>query len=93
MFHWFTREEDDKLEFKRNRKFEKLPFLGDEEQVSGDFPNQLGSNVKFHTLHSEDANNILSALLEQAERLEAIITEIITLKLDGSCGTIIKGIL
>jgi hypothetical protein len=70
--------------------FEKLPFLGDEEQVSGDFPNQPGSKAKFHTLHSEDANNILSALLEQAKRLEAIITELMTLKLDGSCGTAMK---
>jgi hypothetical protein len=70
--------------------FEKLPFLGDEEQVSGDFPNQPGSKAKFHTLHSEDANDSLSALLEQSKRLEAIITERMTLKLDGSCGTKIK---
>ena len=64
--------------------FEKLPFLGDEGQVSGDFPNHLGLNAKPHTLHSEDAKEIISALLEQAKRLEAIITELMTLKLDGS---------
>jgi hypothetical protein len=61
--------------------------LGDEGQVSGDFPNQPGSKAKFHTLHSEDANKILSALLEQAKCLKAIITERMMLKLDGSCGT------
>ena len=65
--------------------FEKLPFLGDEGQVSGDFPNQAGSKAKFHTLHFQDAKELLNALLEQAKRLEAIITELMTLKLDGSC--------
>lgn len=70
--------------------FEILPFLGDEGQVSGDFPNQLGSKAKPHTLYSEDAKEIMSALLEQATLLGATITEIITLKLDGSCGTTIK---
>ena len=60
--------------------------LGDEGQVSGDFPNQLGSKpAKFHTIPSEDAKEIMSALLEQATLLGATITEIMTLKLDGSC--------
>jgi hypothetical protein len=59
--------------------------LGDEGQVSGDFPNQHGSKAKFHTIHFQDAKDILSALLEQAKLLGATITEIMTLKLDGSC--------
>lgn len=59
--------------------------LGDEGQVSGDFPNQPHSKAKFHTLHFQDAKELLNALLEQAKRLEAIITELMTLKLDGSC--------
>ena len=63
----------------------QLPFLGDEGQVSGDFPNQLSSKAKPHTPHSEDAKEIMSALLEQAKLLGATITEIMTLKLDGSC--------
>jgi len=61
--------------------------LGDEGQVSGDFPNQHGSKAKFHTLHFQDTKEILSALLEQAKHLGATITESMTLKLDGSCGT------
>jgi hypothetical protein len=64
--------------------------LGDRGQVSGDFPNQHDSNVKFHTLHHQDVKDILSALLDQAKHLKATITEIMTLKLDGSCGTKIK---
>lgn len=49
--------------------------LGDEGQVSGDFPNQLGSKpAKFHTIPSEDAKEIMSALLEQATLLGATIT-------------------
>ena len=59
--------------------------LGDEGQVSGDFPNKAGSKAKFHTLNFQDAKELLNALLEQAKRLEAIITELMTLKLDGSC--------
>lgn len=70
--------------------FEILPFLGDEGQVSGDFPNQHGSKAKFHTLYSEDAKEIMSALLEQAKLLRATITEIMTLKVDGSC-VILRG--
>jgi hypothetical protein len=59
--------------------------LGDEGQVSGDFPNQVGLKAKFHTLHFQDAKDILFALLEQAKCFGATITEIMTLKLDGSC--------
>lgn len=59
--------------------------LGDEGQVSGDFPNQLGSKAKFHTLHFQDAKDIMSALFEQSKLLVATITERMTLKLDGSC--------
>ena len=59
--------------------------LGDEGQVSGDFPNKDGSKAKFHTLHFQDAKEILSALLEQLKLLRATITERMTLKLDGSC--------
>jgi len=59
--------------------------LGDEGQVSGDFPNKDGSKAKFHTLHLNDAKEILSVLLEQATLLGATITEIMTVKLDGSC--------
>ena len=66
--------------------------LGDVGQVSGDFPNQPGSKEKFHTPHSKDVKEILSALLKQVKLLdlEATISEIMTLKLDGSCGTKIK---
>ena len=64
--------------------------LGDEGQVSGDFPNQHGSKAKFHTIHFQDAKDILSALLEQAKLLGATITEIMMLKVDGSC-VILRG--
>ena len=52
------------------------------------FPNELGSTEKFHTLHLEYANEILSALLEQSRKLGVIISECMTLKLDGSCAVI-----
>lgn len=59
--------------------------LGDEGQVSGDFPNKDGSKAKFHTLHFQDAKDILSALLEQSKHLGATIAERMKLKVDGSC--------
>lgn len=61
--------------------------LGDENNVK-DFPNEHGSTVKFHTLHLECANEILSALLEQSRTLGAMISECMTLKLDGRCAVI-----
>lgn len=66
---------------------EILKFVGDEGQVSGDFPNHLGLNAKPHTLHCKDAKEIISALLEQAKLHGATIAESMTLKLDGSHGT------
>ena len=61
--------------------------LGDENNVSS-FPNELGSTEKFHTLHLECAKDILSALLEQSRTLKAMISECMTLKLDGRCAVI-----
>jgi hypothetical protein len=55
--------------------------LGDENNVSS-FPNELGSTEKFHTLHLECANEILSSLLEQSRTLGVMISECMTLKLD-----------
>lgn len=65
--------------------------LGDEGQVSGDFPNKDGLKAKFHTLHFQNAKDISPALLEQAKHLGAIITEIMMLKLDGSCVVLRRG--
>ena len=67
--------------------------LGDEGQVSGDFPNQPHLKAKFHTLHFQDAKEVLNALLEQSTRFETLITEDMTLKNDGSCCVLRKVIL
>jgi hypothetical protein len=61
--------------------------LGDENNVSS-FPNEPDSKEKFHTLHLECANKILCALLEQSRTLGVMISECMTLKLDGSCAVI-----
>jgi hypothetical protein len=61
--------------------------LGDENNVFS-FPNEPDSKEKFHTLHLECAKDILSALLEQSRTLKAMISECMTLKLDGSCAVI-----
>lgn len=61
--------------------------LGDENNVVN-FPNEPGSKEKFHTLHLECVNEILSPLLEQSRKLGVIISECITLKLDGRCAVI-----
>ena len=61
--------------------------LGDENNVVN-FPNEPGSKEKFHTLHLECAKDILSALLKQSRTLGAMISECMTLKLDGRCAVI-----
>ena len=59
--------------------------LGDVNQVSGNFPNKLGSPEKFHTPYSQDAKELLLKLLERVKFFGATVTEIITHKIDGSC--------
>ena len=63
--------------------------LGDENNVVS-FPNEPDSKEKekFHTLHLECAKEILRALLEQSRTLDVMISECMTLKLDGSCAVI-----
>lgn len=63
--------------------------LGDENNVVS-FPNDPDSKEKekFHTLHLECAKEILRALLEQSRTLDVMISECMTLKLDGSCAVI-----
>jgi hypothetical protein len=61
--------------------------LGDENNVKS-FPGEPESTEKFHTLHLECAKEILNALLEQSRTLGAVISECMTLKLDGSCAVI-----
>lgn len=63
--------------------------LGDENNVVN-FPNEPGSKEKFHTLHLECVNEILSALREKLKTLGAMISEYMTLKFDGSCAVINK---
>lgn len=63
--------------------------LGDENNVVS-FPNDPDSKEKekFHTLHLECAKEILRALLEQFRTLDVMISECMTLKLDGRCAVI-----
>ena len=62
--------------------------LGDENNVVSFPNNEPDSKEKFHTLHLECAKEILRALLKQSRTLKAIISECMTLKLDGSCAVI-----